>query len=311
MTAAQDELTIGTILSGTCFLLMLAVSLRIGHRWWQCLRRGRSPVPAAERSFHFVPLPLLVFGLLTALFISANALSVSVSQSAPPTSELTEKTLRSILRQTIVLDIFLTAVLGIPLILLNSSRRQAEVTFPSADFPADSVSADRPPIGTVGRTVRAWNFPTELKYAAETCAVAWLPVVALRLLVAGASESDNHHPLLELVATQPSDGVLLLTVAAAAVLAAPVTEELLYRVIILGGLLNDFGGQNPTSPAAAIAVSSLLFAFAHGFPDSIALLPLAVLIGWIYFRRRSYRTVVLIHLLFNAFNILLAGLGML
>ncbi len=66
-----------------------------------------------------------------------------------------------------------------------------------------------------------------------------------------------------------------------------------------------------SSTAFAIGISSVLFAFAHGFPDSVALLPLAAAIGWTYHRRRSYRTVVLIHVLFNGFNLLIAGLGIL
>ena len=58
-------------------------------------------------------------------------------------------------------------------------------------------------------------------------------------------------------------------------------------------------------------VSSVIFAFAHGFPDSIALLPLAFVLAYTYSRRRSYRTVVLVHFLFNLFNMVLAVLPML
>lgn len=50
----------------------------------------------------------------------------------------------------------------------------------------------------------------------------------------------------------------------------------------------------------------MLFAFAHGFPDSIALIPLAFALGYTYLRRRSYVTVMLVHFLFNGFNMLLA-----
>jgi membrane protease YdiL (CAAX protease family) len=59
-----------------------------------------------------------------------------------------------------------------------------------------------------------------------------------------------------------------------------------------------------------LVLSTLLFSFAHGFPDSIALLPLAAILGYTYLQRRSYRTVVLVHLIFNGFNMTLAALEM-
>ncbi len=57
-------------------------------------------------------------------------------------------------------------------------------------------------------------------------------------------------------------------------------------------------------------VSCLLFSFAHGFPDSLALLPLAAALGYTYVRRQSYVTVMLIHFFFNAFNMIIATVGL-
>ena len=94
-------------------------------------------------------------------------------------------------------------------------------------------------------------------------------------------------------------------IAVMAVVVAPLVEELLYRVTVLGGLWQ----QN--NLMIAWIVSSVLFSFAHGFPDSIALLPLAFAIGYTYIQRRSYRTVVMVHFLFNAFNMAIAGASML
>ena len=96
----------------------------------------------------------------------------------------------------------------------------------------------------------------------------------------------------------------LLLIMLMAVVVAPIVEELLYRVTILGGFMQ----QKATT--AGWILSSVLFGFAHGFPDSIALLPLAAVIGYTYIRRRSYRTVILIHLLFNGFNMVIAGIGL-
>ena len=89
-----------------------------------------------------------------------------------------------------------------------------------------------------------------------------------------------------------------------AIVVAPVVEELLFRVTILGGMLQR------DSFAAGLVISSILFGLAHGFPDSVALLPLAFAIGFTYSRRRSYRTAVLVHFLFNGFNMVVAAAAM-
>ena len=85
-----------------------------------------------------------------------------------------------------------------------------------------------------------------------------------------------------------------------AVFVAPIVEELQFRVVVLGGIAQI--GQ----PRLALIASSILFAFAHEFPDSIALIPLALALGYAYLRRRSYVTVMLVHFLFNGFNMILA-----
>lgn len=148
-----------------------------------------------------------------------------------------------------------------------------------------------------------WNAATELRYACETFLVAYLPTALLRILILQLQPDAPSHPFLEVM----QDGVswtMLSLLALMAVVVAPIVEELLYRVTILGGLMQQ------RSLLAGWIVSSLLFGFAHGFPDSIALLPLAFALGYTYIRRRSYRTVVLVHFLFNAFNMLIAAIGM-
>ena len=89
-----------------------------------------------------------------------------------------------------------------------------------------------------------------------------------------------------------------------AVVFAPIVEELQFRVVILGGIAQR--GR----PVLALVLSSLLFAFAHGYPDCFALIPLAVILGYCYLRRRSYITVMIVHFLFNMFNMGLAFLAM-
>lgn len=84
---------------------------------------------------------------------------------------------------------------------------------------------------------------------------------------------------------------------------APVTEEVLFRGLILRGLLAT------TTPVRAIALSSLLFAAMHLNPWQVpTVLAFGVFTGWMYLRTRSLLLCILAHALNNAFFILLPGL---
>lgn len=149
-----------------------------------------------------------------------------------------------------------------------------------------------------------WSLTAELRFACETFLVAYLPTSVFRILIVKVLPDAPSHPFLEMLA----DGVdwnIMALIALMAVVVAPLVEELLYRVTVLGGLWQQH------NLLLAWCVSSVLFSFAHGFPDSIALLPLAFAIGYTYIQRRSYRTVVLVHFLFNGFNMAIAGASML
>ncbi len=149
-----------------------------------------------------------------------------------------------------------------------------------------------------------FSFPRELRFATEVFLAAYLPTTALRLLIvlisiAISGETPKSHPFLEML-DQGIGIPMIAMILVMAVFVAPIVEELQFRVVALGGIA-QLGW-----PKAALVVSSILFAFAHGFPDSIALIPLAFALGYTYLRRRSYVTVMLVHFLFNAFNMLLA-----
>ncbi|MCP4174689.1 MAG: CPBP family intramembrane metalloprotease [Fuerstiella sp.] len=192
--------------------------------------------------------------------------------------------------------------------LLTSSS--VSIAPPYASVAAIDTSAD--PAGALSATVggssppelpqesERWELSRELRFAFETFLVAYLPTAAVRILMVSLLPQSPSHPFLEMI----NEGVEWRTmslIALMAVIVAPLVEELLYRVTILGGMMQQ-GWLVP-----GWIVSSLLFGFAHGFPDSIALLPLAFAIGYVYLRRRSYRTVMLVHLLFNGFNMVIAG----
>lgn len=149
-----------------------------------------------------------------------------------------------------------------------------------------------------------FSFTRELRFATEVFLAAYLPTTALRLLIVLISigisgETPKSHPFLEML-DQGIGIPMIAMILVMAVFIAPIVEELQFRVVVLGGTA-QLGW-----PKAAFVVSSILFAFAHGFPDSIALLPLAFALGYTYLRRRSYVTVMFVHFLFNAFNMILA-----
>lgn len=173
---------------------------------------------------------------------------------------------------------------------------------------AEMISPDETAGETSGEVDEPFSFLTELRYAAEVFLAAYVPTAMLRVLVVALTagltgEVPDQHPFLEMMDSDVGIAVLGL-IALTAVVLAPIVEELQFRVVILGGIA-QLG-----RPWLALVVSSVLFAFAHGFPDSLALLPLAFALGYAYLRRRSYITVMLVHFLFNAFNMVLAFLSM-
>lgn len=79
---------------------------------------------------------------------------------------------------------------------------------------------------------------------------------------------------------------------------APLTEELIFRGLMLRGLLDH------VRPAAAIALSALLFSIAHANPWQFgSTLILGTVLGWIYVRTRSVGLCIAAHAFHNALAI--------
>lgn len=129
------------------------------------------------------------------------------------------------------------------------------------------------------------------------------PVFAVLIAseAAGLRGAKPEHQLLQMLQADGSARHWF-WISLTAVVAAPLAEELLFRVLLQGAL------ERRWPAGGAIGASSLLFCVVHRFPDSLALLPLAVVLGFVQHRRRSYLTVVLIHALFNAVNLGLTAL---
>lgn len=87
-----------------------------------------------------------------------------------------------------------------------------------------------------------------------------------------------------------------------AVVIAPVTEELLFRGLILQGFLRRY------SPRKAILASALLFAAFHGNPwQFLGALVLGVLFAWWFLQTRSLIPCILGHAVNNAVPLVLIG----
>jgi len=129
---------------------------------------------------------------------------------------------------------------------------------------------------------------------------AWLPVVAVNLAIyhAGFRSEGDVHPFFKIL-----EGPTIGWIVFGAVILAPLTEELLYRVIIQGWL------ETRLSPWIAILFVSIWFAAIHsneGRPDAIPLFPLALTLGYLYYRRHSLLATFTMHAAFNAANLILA-----
>jgi membrane protease YdiL (CAAX protease family) len=135
-------------------------------------------------------------------------------------------------------------------------------------------------------------------------------IVLLIILTTIAIQNAITMPLMELIPMpdsikemfnnmfgNPRNIFSILTI----VVAAPIFEELIFRGIILDGLLKRY------SPVKAIIVSSALFGAVHLNPwQFVGAFILGIFIGWIYYKTKSITLAIAIH----AFNNLTASLFM-
>jgi uncharacterized protein len=132
---------------------------------------------------------------------------------------------------------------------------------------------------------------------------AIMPTFALLLALSPLRSRETQHHLLQLLGRSP-DVLTLAGLAVTVVVLAPLAEELLFRVTLQGWLTEQIGSRWSV-PAVAVG-----FAAVHGWRDGLALIPLAMLLGYVYDRRQDFFAVVIAHGLFNAANLLLALLSL-
>jgi uncharacterized protein len=143
---------------------------------------------------------------------------------------------------------------------------------------------------------RCDEMPVQVHHGVTGFLAAFIPVYAVMFATYPLRSEETLHPLLRLLQEQGLRPEMI-WVAIVAVVVAPLQEELLFRVVLqtwLERFLSGFG---------AVLVTAVLFSAVHGFPDSLGIFPLALVLGYVYRQRRSYLAVVLLHALFNAYNL--------
>lgn len=250
-------------------LLLLLLAL-LSIRYWILIIKSRSLAPVFELNPERATSELSPPVLLALLWVSYQ---VVASFSQPQVSVLK-------LNQIIQSCLVLLALTGILLLILTIVNWKS---LPQLGFRRDQL-------------------PTQLRDGTLGFLLALVPVTLLLVATYPFRSEETLHPLLQLLRSNPGLGVIG-WIFLSAIVIAPLFEELIYRVLLQSWL------EGFLSPLPAILVSALIFSVVHGFPDAIPLFPLAVLLGTLYYYRRSYFANVLMHALFNAINFALAIVG--
>lgn len=147
--------------------------------------------------------------------------------------------------------------------------------------------------------------PTRVRYALVASILGLslqLPMVELTTLIARALPMFAHSPETDAAITaltRVSSPLRAFTVPFTFVVIAPVTEELLFRGLILRSL-NARYGSTP-----AILLSALMFGAFHFDPQALVFASLVgLLLGWIALRTRSTMPSIALHAGFNAVPVL-------
>lgn len=167
-----------------------------------------------------------------------------------------------------------------------------------------SVALVLPAILICGRSPSVFGFKlqsvgTQILDGVKGFLLALIPTAVLMVMTAPLRTRQTQNPLLTLLSDTQDPAVIALIVLAAAVI-APLYEEMMFRVILQGSL------GSVVHPRLAVAMTALTFAAIHGAVDGIALIPLALVLGYVFQQRHSYLSVVVIHGLFNGTMLVLA-----
>ena len=240
--------------------------------WWiRAISRARNGIVVVPKRFrqadvevNFVAV-LLVFAWLIVHFISS--FSASDQQAFDP--ESVYKVAKFSVQEGLLVAFVLGAVL---------------------------ISSDPHPITLVKLGFRIDRLGEQLRNGCTGFVAAFAPVFVVLVLTFPLRTEESVHPLLRLLMDRGL-GEEFLWIMGVAVFVAPLKEELLFRVVLQSWLERVCGVR------WGILLTAVAFAAVHGYPDSLAIFPLALVLGILYHIRRSFVAVCLTHALFNAYNL--------
>lgn len=146
--------------------------------------------------------------------------------------------------------------------------------------------------------IRLSSLRNQIRDGVQGFLLSIAPMALMMVATFSLRTFNNQNPLLRLLTESPNFANVTL-VCLLAVVIAPLSEEMLFRVILQGWL------SSVLRPAIAIPIVVVAFAAIHGFPDAITLIPLAIVLGCVFHQGHSYVAVVVIHFLFNATMLIL------
>ena len=142
------------------------------------------------------------------------------------------------------------------------------------------------------------NWPNQIWLGVLGFLACVAPVIAAWSTTLPWRTPTSQHGLLQLL-EQDDSVVTLAWIVLAAVVLAPLLEELMYRAILQTSLQR-------VAPRVTLIAVAIVFAAVHRLPDAVPLLPLALILGYLYQQTRSFLAIVVTHMLFNATNLALA-----
>lgn len=258
-------------LTSVLLILAFVASLAVWGYSLHCWSRGRSPVAWRPREVVTWSGQEVVVGALVFF-----ALPFVVVQVLPATVAETPRTLAA----SVVANGLMLLLLPAFLTAFSASR------WSDLGLPRNGIRRD-------------------VLYGLAALLAAVLPVSAVQFVVRKyVAAEDQVHTIVKLLQQDSTSAMWLLAFVSAVVL-APLSEELLFRVVLQGWL------EKTVSASGAIAVSSATFAAVHfgSWPDPLPLFPLAVVLGYTYYRRHSLVPCAVLHAAFNALNLLVLWLS--
>jgi membrane protease YdiL (CAAX protease family) len=266
-------------------LLILVISLALNVIVWPKVSRGDAVLPPASRS----QVPWGSLGALLAVCGTAMGIGAAFGRSAP--TELVALDLFSV---GVLELVMLAAVIGVVVLKHRPTRANWGLPSTRTEARADIL---------LGLAVGCF---------------ALVPVMGLQVMMVHFF-GQSEHPLLQGL-VRDRDPLLFVAALFLAAIVAPLFEEVAYRLLFQGWLEKELvrpvgevsEGDDPPDESppttvqwAPIAVSSIAFALAHAAhgPDPVALLPLAVLLGYVYQRTHRILPTIVAHAAFNSFSL--------